>query len=273
VKAKPMTLDLGDIKVDMEIQQRADDGVDADLINEYADLIGAGTEFPRVRVFVQDGEYFLSRGFHRYFAHGKAGRQTIKSDVLIGSRDDAIIDACGANTDHGARRTNEDKRKAVATLNGMFPKRSARWIAERAGVSADMVDRLRLELPVTGSSHSGDAAPEGAPDDQDDTVESRDGSKRKRRKPKRQEPDDDINVPASVPNGTRRYPALELFDQITGAINGLTARATLQYGSLGGLIKSDEFLPSAREGAIHMLSALRRSLVEAIDEVGDGVVK
>jgi len=272
VKAKPMTLELGDIIVDMEIQQRAD-GIDGDLINEYAELIESGVEFPRVRVFELAGEYILARGFHRYFAHAKSERVSIKAEVCKGSRDDAIVDACGANTDHGARRTNADKRKAVRTLNAMFPKRSARWIAEKAGVSGAFVDNFRKLLPTVGSSHSGGAAPDGAPDDQDDTVESRDGSKRKRRKPKPEPLDPGIVVPDSITNGRRRYPALELFDQITCAINGLTGRATVQYGSLGQLIESDEFLPSAREGAIHMLAALRRSLGDALEELNHGINK
>jgi len=154
-KARVQLLDLGDITVDMEIQPRAN-GLNAELVNEYAEAIQAGAEFPPGRAFRNEAdEVFLSRGFHRYFAHQKAQRDGMRCEVIKGSRDDAIIDACGANAEHGSRRTNDDKRKAVATLNAMFPKKSTRAIAEMAKVAHITVERYRAELAQSANSRQG----------------------------------------------------------------------------------------------------------------------
>jgi transposase-like protein len=69
-----------------------------------------------------------------------------------GPRRDAIVHAAGANADHGLRRTNADKRRAVETLlrDGEWSQWSDREIARRCQVSAPLVGNIRRELSVNG---------------------------------------------------------------------------------------------------------------------------
>lgn len=83
---------------------------------DYAEQLQNGAEFPPVTVFFDGVVYWLADGFHRYHSHRQAGRDTIGVDVHEGSLRDAILYSVGANSEHGLRRTNEDKRKAVETM-------------------------------------------------------------------------------------------------------------------------------------------------------------
>ena len=270
-KSRIQLLELCDITVDMEIQQRVS-GLDGALVNEYAEAIQRGAEFPPGRVFHVEWrtgaqDYFLSRGFHRFFAHQKAGREGIRVEVIKGSRNDAVVDACGANAEHGARRTNEDKRKAVATLHSMFPKKSTRVIAEMAKVDHQTVVNYRSELAKIATSKRGGKSNHRVPADADDEpedagpIEGRDG---KQYPPTRHKP---TNIPPEVTEPDKRWPATELFDQMCAAFCGLNVRAMQKYGSLAAMIKSDEFMPGARDGAIQMLEGLHRSFTTTIKEL------
>lgn len=61
---------------------------------------------------------------------------------------DAALHAAGANTAHGLRRTRADKHRAVSLLlrDKEWAARSDREIAQRCGVSARYVSKLRREL-------------------------------------------------------------------------------------------------------------------------------
>jgi hypothetical protein len=67
-------------------------------------------------VFYDGAEYWLADGFHRVHAAQKLRRLTIAADVRQGTRRDAVLLSARANAEHGLRRTNEDKRRAVLTL-------------------------------------------------------------------------------------------------------------------------------------------------------------
>jgi vacuolar-type H+-ATPase subunit I/STV1 len=67
-------------------------------------------------VFHDGANYWLADGYHRYFANKKAGFLDIEANIHNGTRRDAVLFSVGANSSHGLRRTNEDKRKAVMTL-------------------------------------------------------------------------------------------------------------------------------------------------------------
>ena len=131
--------------------------INEETVAEYADLLKEGTEFPAVVAFYDTEVYWLADGFHRYHAHVRAGLKKIEVDVRDGSLRDAILYAVGANTEHGLRRTNEDKRKAVTTmLTHDLAKTgsdghpwSDREIAKMCRVSAMTVNRIRRELSVT----------------------------------------------------------------------------------------------------------------------------
>jgi hypothetical protein len=117
----------------------------------------------------------LADGFHRVRAHELAGRTEIEVEVRKGDRRAALLFAAGANATHGARRTNQDKRRAVMALlaDPEWAKKSPEWVAEQCGVSRPFVYRVRDEQGVTVTPSA--------------TVEGRDGKTYpgRKRKPKR----------------------------------------------------------------------------------------
>ena len=109
-----MQLELKQLKIDGGTQPRVT--INEETVTEYAEALRSGAAFPPVVVFSEGSNWWLADGFHRYFAHKRAGAEKIEADVREGTLRDAILYSVGANTEHGLRRTNEDKRKAVTTM-------------------------------------------------------------------------------------------------------------------------------------------------------------
>jgi len=109
-----MELELKQLYTEGGTQPRV--AINEETVVEYADLLKEGTEFPPVVAFYDGELYWLADGFHRFLAHARAGLKKIEVDVRDGSLRDAILYAVGANAEHGLKRTNEDKRKAVVTM-------------------------------------------------------------------------------------------------------------------------------------------------------------
>lgn len=134
-------------------------GTIEDTIEAYAEAMRAGAILPPIIVF-DDGEgYWLGDGYQRIEAALRCGEDHIEADVRqnyegeTGQRA-AVLFACGANEEHGLRRTNADKRRAVERLlaDPEWGTRSDRWIAEMCRVGYTLVARIRAELPAAGSS-------------------------------------------------------------------------------------------------------------------------
>ena len=101
---------LSDIRVDGGTQVR--EKVDSSTVVEYAEAMDHG-KFPPVVVFFDGATYWMADGFHRYFAGRKREQESVYADVREGTDRDALLYAIGANAQHGLRRTNADKRRAV----------------------------------------------------------------------------------------------------------------------------------------------------------------
>ena len=131
------------IRIDGGTQSR--EKIDEAVVGEYAGLIGEGVTFPAVRVYFDGIAHYLADGFHRYHAHRKAGKGSIEADVEKGTLRDAILYSLGANHEHGLRRTNADKRKAVQAMLDDFEWQE--WsngeIARRCHVSEFLVSTMR----------------------------------------------------------------------------------------------------------------------------------
>jgi hypothetical protein len=95
----------------------------------------------------------LADRFHRLKARRLAhpDANDIECKVHLGNRDDAILFACGANAQHGLRRSRSDKLKAVMTL--IHSERWSGWsdreIARQCGVSHTYVAEIRSEHVAT----------------------------------------------------------------------------------------------------------------------------
>lgn len=121
--------------------------LDNAVVREYAEALQGGAVFPPIVVFYDGEDHWLADGFHRLKAHARIGATTISATVKSGTVRDARLYAVGANVDHGLRRTNADKRRAVETL--LRDEEWSGWtdvaIAEKAGVHPDTVGRIRAE--------------------------------------------------------------------------------------------------------------------------------
>lgn len=128
------------------------EGVNFSVIDEYAQAMREGAEFPPIDVFFDGTDCWLADGFHRLAAAEKVADghpgATIPATVHQGTKRDAVLFSVGANASHGLRRTNADKRNAVRLLlsDPEWAKFSDREIARRCGVSDPFVGQLRSEL-------------------------------------------------------------------------------------------------------------------------------
>jgi hypothetical protein len=142
-----MKLPIKDIRLDKALQPRTH--MNEDIIAEYAELIADGAEFPPVTVYFDSVYYWLADGYHRYFGHKSAAHTEIECEVVNGTRRDAILFSSGVN-EHGLRRTNEDRRKAVMNLldDMEWAEWSDRKIADICHVSHVTVGRVRKSLQI-----------------------------------------------------------------------------------------------------------------------------
>ena len=111
-----------------------------------------GRIFPTNIPARQRRKLWLADGYHRWHAATIAGLQTIAADVRPGGWREAILYSVGANAEHGWRRSNDDKRKAVLTLlaDPGWAAWSDREIARQCGVVAPLVGSLRPKPCVSG---------------------------------------------------------------------------------------------------------------------------
>ena len=140
------TFNLGVLVLDQKLQSRVE--IDETAVSEYAEAIEAGDEFPPVLAFFDGIHYYLTDGYHRYHAHKRAGKASIKAEVVNGTFRDAIFHATSVNSKHGMRRSHADKRKAVMTLLEDFEWEgmSSLQIANHCGVSVSFVSNLRNSM-------------------------------------------------------------------------------------------------------------------------------
>lgn len=140
------TMNLNAIRIDGGTQQRA--VIDQETVEQYAELVKEGVEFPPVTVYFDGSETWLADGFHRWHAHKAAGKASIATHMIPGSQRDAILHSLGANATHGLRRSQDDKRKAVMTMLEDFEWSdwSDREIARRCNVSVQLVQAVKHEL-------------------------------------------------------------------------------------------------------------------------------
>ena len=163
--------------LDLSFQTRF--GLNDETVSEYAELMLDGKTFPPVEVHDISGVLSLVDGYHRIAAITRNGGDEVEANVIPGTRADALRAAVKANCEHGQRRSNADKRRALEVAwenrdilfaemkgedengkpNGLP---SSRQLAEVTGVSQDFARRFINESGVTSKVTPllGDGAPE-----------------------------------------------------------------------------------------------------------------
>ncbi len=142
-----MKLEVVKIRIDGGTQPRAE--LQVEVMDEYAEQMRAGAEFPPVTVFFDGKDYWLADGFHRLGAHLRAfgDNTSIDADVIQGTQSDAQWYSLSVNKTHGLRRTNEDKIRAVKAALAHEKNKclSDAAIADHVGVHRETVLKYRHE--------------------------------------------------------------------------------------------------------------------------------
>jgi Holliday junction resolvasome RuvABC endonuclease subunit len=147
-----MRVSISQITRDKDIFARA--SFHQKTVAEYAESMLSGYSLPPVIVFFDGSAYLLADGFHRVEAAILAGFKEVEVDLKTGSHRDAVLYAVGANTAHGLRRTNADKKLAITRLlqDSEWGQWSDRYIGKLTGTSHKSVGKLREE--ITGEKPS-----------------------------------------------------------------------------------------------------------------------
>lgn len=138
---RPRKVMIEHIEYDSENQAR--ERLDNETVAEYAEAMERKEKLPPIVCYHDGSTYWLADGFHRYHAARKRGEKYTEAQVIKGSRDDARWHAAGANTQHGLKRTNADKAKAVRLALALRPNLSDNKIAAHCGVSPTTVGTIR----------------------------------------------------------------------------------------------------------------------------------
>lgn len=154
-KGEMKTLSLKLLTIDTDVQPRR--SINEKTVAEYAEAIENGAKFPPVVVFAEGTTNWLASGFHRYYAHEKADKRSIRCDVRQGTKRDAILFAMRANK-HGLRLTNDEKRDNVDEMlqDDEWGKWSNGQIARHIGVSAAFVGERKQLLTINVYSENGE---------------------------------------------------------------------------------------------------------------------
>lgn len=135
-------------KIETSIQPRY--RMDQSVIDEYAEAMKAGSKFPPIDVFRENGSerYILVDGHHRLYAAMKNSRSKISANVHRGDKAAALHFALTANTEHGLRRSNADKRKIVllAMNEPNYDSLSLREMGDLCRVSHELVRGIKQEI-------------------------------------------------------------------------------------------------------------------------------
>lgn len=139
-----MLVSLSSIRTDGDTQSRA--AISGDTVAEYADAMRDGATFPPITLFHDGSNYWLADGFHRVVASRRFGANEIAADVHIGTREDALWFAIGANKANGIRPNKGDVKHAVELALRTWPEKTQQAIAEQVGCSQGYVSQRKADV-------------------------------------------------------------------------------------------------------------------------------
>lgn len=124
-------------------------------VDDYAELLRDGIDLDPVDVFRVDGHGdLLAHGYHRYEAHLRADRQEIAVTLHIGTYEEAVLFACGANAKNGWPLSAADRERVITMLLKHPEVQAEKWsdgkTARHCGVSRQTVQRTRQKQIALG---------------------------------------------------------------------------------------------------------------------------
>ena len=145
------SIQLSAIRIDGGTQSR--EALNQATVAEYAEAMTEGVTFPPITLFFDGSIHWLVDGFHRYFAAKQVGFTDMPAEVRVGTQLDAQWASYTVNKDHGLRRSNADKRKAVmgALAHPYGKAKSDNQIAKELGVHPSTVGDIRRSLADSAS--------------------------------------------------------------------------------------------------------------------------
>ena len=140
------TVDLNRIVATEEAQPRVT--LDFAMVQEFAEDMIRGDDFPPIDVFFDGETHWLADGFHRFHAALGLSLESIPCRVHQGDLDDAIWFSLQANRSNGVRRTRQDVqnavRRALVHRNGYG--QADQWIGTYVGCDGKTVNVQRQLL-------------------------------------------------------------------------------------------------------------------------------
>lgn len=139
-------MNLDAIRIDGDTQARSE--LDQQHLSNITESMREGVIFPAVVVHFDGSHYWLSDGFHRYFATKANGHTLIDVEIINGTVRDAQEYAMAANTKRGLAMTPEDSRMNCRKmlLDAEWSKWTNTAIAKHLGVSAMTVGRVKATM-------------------------------------------------------------------------------------------------------------------------------
>lgn len=136
-------LPIDKIQLHEKLQNR--DEINQPAVDEYAEAMERGDEFPPLLIFFDGINHLLVDGFHRYHAYSKIKAKAVPCEIQNGTYRDAQIRAAGVNHDHGIQRNNATKWKAVGFMVDDFElgQMNNSEIARHCHVSSTFVATVR----------------------------------------------------------------------------------------------------------------------------------
>jgi hypothetical protein len=153
MKVTSMLLQYHQIRMDGGTQPRSE--LEIPVMEDYAELMRCGTQFPPITVFFDGKDYWLADGFHRVGAALRARpNDPIEAEVIQGTQSDAQWYSFGANKTHGLRRMPGDRIRAIiaALRHPEAANKSDREIAAHVGCHRETVAKYRKQIEVTSTS-------------------------------------------------------------------------------------------------------------------------
>jgi len=148
-------IEISKVRLDGGTQSRA--AIHEDTVAEYAAAMrDTAAVFPPIIVYFDGTDHWLADGFHRLEAWRQIGRTEVPAEIRQGDRRLAILHSVAANSAHGLRRTNADKRRAVLCLleDAEWSQWSNREIARRCAVDDHLVADVRAGTHLRESADS-----------------------------------------------------------------------------------------------------------------------
>ncbi len=143
---------IDEIEINPTFQVRVN-GVKKETIEQYALDMQRGDKFPPVRVWkLDDGKFYLTRGFHRMEAAKSIGREKIEVEIMYGTKEEAFEDAFQSNLNNGLQMSNKDKFYFLERLieeNHPWMRRSNEYLAESLRVTSATVGNWLKKLEPT----------------------------------------------------------------------------------------------------------------------------